>query len=101
MKTITLGQFLEEQKAPSAEEQAAKLSHWQILDMVFIHREGRMQITGTPPWRPVNQLIDLGILKKSAVVAHSPYLVPGHKFRPVLECLWRSGRVARPAEVVS
>lgn len=89
-------------RAMAAEDLAASLTHWQILDIVYVHKTGRMQISvGTPPWRPLQRLIDLGILKpcsvQNSVVA---YLVPSHRFRSILENLWRSGRVARPAEVV-
>ena len=81
--------------AQCAEEQAAALSHWQVLDLVYVYENGRMQISTTPPWKPTRELLEAGIFRKSAVVTHDPFLVPGHRFRCVLEALWRSGRVQR------
>lgn len=88
-------------RGQSAEDQAATLSRWQVLDIVHIHREGRLQLSATQnPCAPLRKLIDLEILKRpyrgDSVV---DYLIPAHRFRPVLEALWRSGRVRRP-EVV-
>jgi len=85
-------------RAVSAEDQAAALSHWQVLDIVHVHREGRLQLSATQnPCAPLRKLIDLEIFKRpyrgDSVV---DYIVPAHRFRPVLEALWRSGRVKRP-----
>lgn len=96
MTTLTLKEFLQ----VSAEEEAARLSHWQVLDIVFVHRNGRIQVAAkTPPCRPLAQLVALGILKRSDTNNTSnALLIPAHRFRPVLECLWRSGRVKRPED---
>lgn len=85
-------------RAVSAEDLAATLSRWQVLDIVHVHREGRLQLSATQnPCAPLRKLIDLEIFKRpyrgDSVV---DYIVPAHRFRPVLEALWRSGRVRRP-----
>lgn len=89
-------------KALPAEDLAASLTHWQVLDVVYIHAHGRLQIGKLQPWKPTQELVDAGVLKRVAgsTVTNS-YLVPGHRFRSVLENLWRSGRVGRPEEVMA
>lgn len=89
---------LASRKALAAEDLATTLTHWQVLDIVHIHAHGNLQIGSAAPWKPLQQLIDYGVLKVG-VRAARPCVVPGHRFRPVLEALWRSGRVSRPAEV--
>lgn len=80
----------------AAEDLASRLTHWQVLDIVYVHAHGNLKIGKAALWRPLQQLVDEGVLKFSALRAVHPVLVPGHRFRPVLEALWRSGRVRRP-----
>lgn len=93
---------LASRKALAAEDLADTLSHWQVLDIVYVQANGRMQTPAhVDPWKPTKTLIELGILKPSAVrTTVANYLVPGNRFRPVLEALRRSGRVRQPEEVV-
>ena len=87
------------QPGDAPEDVAASLTHWQVLDIVHVHTHGTLQIGAAAPWKPLRELIDADVLKLG-VSAARPCVVQGQRFRPVLESLWRSGRVARPAEVV-
>ena len=84
----------------AAEDVAARLTHWQVLDIVHVYREGRIKVSPQrDPWPPLAALVADGVLKRCANFnSRAAYLVPGHRFRAVLESLWRSGRVQR-AEV--
>jgi hypothetical protein len=77
----------------AAELVAARLSRWQILDMVLIHREGRMKICRNHdgyPCRPVRRSIYDGILSEGA---SGDYVMPGPRFTAVMYALARSGAV--------
>lgn len=77
----------------SAELAAARLSRWQILDMVLVHRLGHMRITRNRcgrPCAPVDRLIADRIL---AMGATGQYVMPGPRFTAVLYALHRSGAV--------
>ena len=72
---------------------ARRLSRWQILDMVLIHRSGRMKIcrhtvTGRP-CKPVQELIDAKIVAEGA----GNYVMPGARFEAVLKALHRAGEI--------
>lgn len=77
----------------SAELAAARLNRWQILDMVLIHRQGRMKICRNQhgkPCRPVADMIDSNILAEGA---SGDYVVPGPRFVAVIYALHRAGEI--------
>lgn len=77
----------------AAEIAAARLNRWQILDLVLIHREGRMKITRNrdgKPCRPVADMIDSRILAEGA---SGDYVVPGPRFVAVIYALHRAGEI--------
>lgn len=82
----------------AADMVARRLSRWQILDMVYIHRNGRMEIgrraDGTTR-APVQRMLDEGILEMGG--SHR-YVMPGKRFMPVLQALYRAGEVSTLAK---
>lgn len=79
--------------ALSAESLAEKLSHWQVMDIVFVANHRGLQLGAARPWRPLDQLIQWGVLKYSSEGAKHLVLVPSHRFKAVLAALVRSGRI--------
>jgi hypothetical protein len=76
-----------------AEMVAARLNRWQILDLVLIHREGRMKICRNgagQPCGPVQRLIDDNIICEGAA---GDYVLPGPRFTAVMYALARAGEI--------
>lgn len=88
----------EQETAPSAEDLAAGLSHWQVMDIAYIHRHGPLRVCGDQPCAPLRRLVDANVLKFSEIPkpVKTRYLIAASRFHPVLEALYRAGRLTRP-----
>ena len=89
-----MSDVLELGTANPAEMVARRLSRWQIMDMVFIHRNGRMEVGRTSAGKtraPIQSLIDAGVLMAGAT---GDYVLPGKRFEPVLKALHGAGLIA-------
>jgi hypothetical protein len=85
-----------EQQAPDdpADMMARRLSRWQIIDMVYIHRNGRMEIGRRADGKtraPVQRMLDEGIVMLGG---SGQYVLPGKRFEAVLEALHRAGLIS-------
>jgi hypothetical protein len=77
----------------TAEMVAARLTRWQIIDLVYIHRNGRMEIGRRPNGEtraPVQRLIDDNILSMGG---SGQYVLPGPRFKAVVYALARMGQI--------
>lgn len=83
-----------------AESLADRLTHWHVLDIVHVARNGNLQLCAVTPWRPTKQLIQWNVLKYASGVGKYRILVPGHRFLSVLCALERSGRIAKHERAV-
>lgn len=68
---------------------ASRLSRWQILDIVYIARVGRMGVCSKSAAGPVLSLVSKRVLDYGAGM----YVMPGPRFKAVCEALERLGLV--------
>lgn len=78
----------------AAEVLASSLSHWQLMDIVYVARHGNMKAGSKRTCGPLQGLIDSDVFKLSCPKAIHRVVVPGTRFQAVLYALERSGRIA-------
>lgn len=84
----------DELRAIAAEALAERLNHWQIMDIVHVAKHDNIMLGAAHPWKPLDQLIQYGVLKFASATAKNRLLVKGHRFQAVLYALERAGRIA-------